>query len=80
MTKEGPVPEGKGGAGGKGARHHLGGPKVRQLKGKGKAKEAGDVMDHGEIWTTRVLSTKRLHSLQPFQAIVGMTSQNQILT
>jgi hypothetical protein len=35
---------------------------------------------HGETWTTRVLSTKRLHSLQPFQAIVGKTSQDEILT
>ena len=77
MTKEGPTPEGKGG--GKGARHHVVGPKARHLKGKGKAKEAGDVMEHGEIWTTRALSTKRLHSLQPFQPTVGMTSQQNSL-
>lgn len=78
MTKEGPTPDGKGGVGGgKGGRHQLGGPKVRQLKGKGKAKEAGDVMDHGEIWSTRVLSTKRLQSLQPFQAILGKPSHRK---
>ncbi|KAG0585653.1 hypothetical protein KC19_2G028000 [Ceratodon purpureus] len=36
-------------------------------------------MDHGEIWTTRVLSTKRLHSLQPFQAIVdGQISIDEV--
>jgi len=72
VTKEGSTPEGKGGVGrGKGSRHQLNGPKVRQLKGKGKAKEVGDVMDHREIWSTKASNTKHLQCLQPFQAIVG---------
>lgn len=78
VTREGAAPEGKGGVGGKGGGGNnnkggrpLGPPKVRQLKGKGKAKEAGDIMD-GDLWTTRTSTSKRLHSAQPSQAILGM--------
>lgn len=76
MTKEGPVTKGKGGGGGgvgKGPRHlHPRGPRVRQLRGNGKAKEAGDAVDHADIWTARIPTAKRLHSLQPLQATTGM--------
>lgn len=77
VTREGPPGEGKGGVGkgvggiGKTGRP-FGGAKVRQLKGKGKAKEAGDAMD-GELWTARMSTSKRHHSLQPSQsAFLGL--------
>jgi hypothetical protein len=72
VTREGQLRDGKGGVGkggggvGKGL---LGGGKNKQLKGKGKAKEAGDAMD-GELWTTRMPTSKRRHSLHPSQSII----------
>lgn len=83
MTKEGPVTKGKGGGGGgvgKGPRHlHPRGPRVRQLRGKGKAKEAGDAVDHADIWTARIPTAKRLHSLQPLQATTdGQVSIDEV--
>ncbi len=67
VTREGQLRDGKGGGGvGKGL---LGGGKNKQLKGKGKAKEAGDAMD-GELWTTRMPTSKRRHFLHPSQSTI----------
>ncbi len=71
MTREGQLRDGKGGVGkgGGGAGKGLLGGKNKQLKGKGKAKEAGDAMD-GELWTTRMPTSKRRHSLHPSQSTI----------